>query len=359
MKLFKHLILSITFGLILAVLYMAFTINFKDIDTSKTALFNVIDFFNKPSVNASRLSFSHAVKKASPSVVTIYTQRFNHNSEINNPNSFQSNLGSGVIMTKNGLILTNSHVIKDSDNILVHLNDGRSASAIIVGQDKETDIAILKVPFRNLKNMSVRSSDDLKVGDVVLAIGNPLNVGQTVTMGIISATGRNRVGINTYENFLQTDASINPGNSGGALINTQGDMIGLNTAIFSQSGGSQGIGFAIPTDIALDIMQELLENGRISRGWFGVNGAEASINNTGSHTKGVLVTEVYADSPAFKAGLKANDIITHINNERISLLRDVVDQVASFKPGTTASVRVQRGTQSLSFQLLITERPVE
>ncbi len=359
MKLFKHLITSIAFGFILAAIYLFATNDLKDLKASKTSVLDYFSAISDKTINRSQLSFSHAVNKAAPSVVTIYTQRFNTISKNTNQTSFQSNLGSGVIITKNGLILTNSHVIKDADNILVHLNDGRSASAIIVGEDKETDIAILKIPFRNLKKMKVRSSDDVNVGDVVLAIGNPLNVGQTVTMGIISATGRNRVGINTYENFIQTDASINPGNSGGALIDTQGDMIGLNTAIFSQSGGSQGIGFAIPTNIALDIMQELLENGRISRGWFGVNGAEASLNNSGSSVKGVLVTEVYVDSPAFNAGLKANDIITHINNEKISTIRDVVDQVASFKPGTHALVGIQRQSEKLSFDLLITERPTE
>jgi len=266
MKLFKHLILASLIGLIFATIYLSATTNNKDLAFIKNALLETLNDATDNTLNQSQLSFSSAVNKASPSVVTIYTQRFEKSPNKKNKTAFQSNLGSGVIVTKNGLILTNSHVIEDADNILVHLPDGRSASAIVVGEDKETDIAILKIPFRNLITMNARSSDDLKVGDIVLAIGNPLNVGQTVTMGIISATGRNRVGINTYENFIQTDASINPGNSGGALIDTKGNMIGLNTAIFSQSGGSQGIGFAIPMNLALDIMQELLEHGKISRG---------------------------------------------------------------------------------------------
>jgi len=359
MKLFKHLILATIIGLVFAMVYLASTSNTKDLSLMTSALSESFDHVTDKTLHQSQLSFSSAVKKASPSVVTIYTQQFKSPSEINSKTALQSNLGSGVIITKNGLILTNSHVIKDADNILVHLPDGRSASAIVVGEDKETDIAILKIPLRNLTTMTARSSNDVKVGDVVLAIGNPLNVGQTVTMGIISATGRNRVGINTYENFIQTDASINPGNSGGALIDTQGDMIGLNTAIFSQSGGSQGIGFAIPMNLALDIMQELLENGKISRGWFGVNGAEANTLIKPNRIKGVLITDVFLNSPAYHAGLKVNDIITHINHEKIHQIRDVVDQVASFKPGSYVTVGIQRQDKSITFNLLITERPTE
>lgn len=354
----KHLILAIILGLLIAIVFLLATSDLKHLSLSKTTLINELKNITEHPLNQSGLSFSTAVKKASPSVVTIYTQRFKKGEETNKKPS-QSNLGSGVIITNNGLILTNSHVIQEADNILVHLNDGRSASAIVVGEDKETDIAILKIPYRNLQKMHVRSSDDLNVGDVVLAIGNPLNVGQTVTMGIISATGRNRVGINTYENFIQTDASINPGNSGGALIDTNGDMIGLNTAIFSQSGGSQGIGFAIPMNLTLDIMQELLENGHISRGWFGVGGTEASVSNSNTNTKGVLITEVYKNSPAFNAGLKINDIITHINNEKILSVRNVVDQVASFKPSSYVGVRALRNNETLTFKLKITERPIE
>jgi len=354
----KHLILAIILGLLIAFVFLLSTVDPKVLKQMNTTAYNSIKSLVSNPLNQSHLSFSDAVKKATPSVVTIYTQRLNR--DLNAPKKpSQSNLGSAVIITSNGLLLTNSHVIQDADNILVHLNDGRSASAIIVGQDKETDIAILKIPFRNLKKMNVRSSNDLKVGDVVLAIGNPLNVGQTVTMGIISATGRNRVGINTYENFIQTDASINPGNSGGALIDTNGDMIGLNTAIFSQTGGSQGIGFAIPMNLALDIMQELLENGHISRGWFGVNGTDATISNSGKNIKGVLITDVYANSPAFNAGLKEKDIITHINHKKILNIRNVVDQVASFKPNSYVSVNVLRNNKPLMFRILITERPIE
>lgn len=353
----KHLILAIILGLIIALIYLFSTSQTQQQLQIKTAIFNLLKDISDSPLKQAQLSFSNAVAKASPSVVTIYTQRFNNATRSQSKPS-QSNLGSGVIITENGLLLTNSHVIQNADNILVHLNDGRSASAIIVGQDKETDIAILKIPFRNLKKMDVRSSDDLNVGDIVLAIGNPLNVGQTVTMGIISATGKNRVGINTYENFIQTDASINPGNSGGALIDTNGNMIGLNTAIFSQTGGSQGIGFAIPMNIALDIMQELLENGRISRGWFGVNGAESPTPNE-NDIKGVLITEIYINSPAYLAGLKEGDIITHINDEKIQLIRDVVDQVASFKPRSRVNVIVHRQNKSMPFTLSISERPIK
>ncbi len=359
MKSLKHLILPIAFGLLAAVIYV---LNFNN-PTIITDLKNSASQWASasqptPLVHV-KLSFANAVEKAAPSVVTIYTQRFSSDSRDSSNTPLQANLGSGVIITANGLIITNHHVIQDAANILVHLRDGRSASAIVVGEDKETDIAILKIPFRNLQKMELRASTDLRVGDVVLAIGNPLNVGQTVTMGIISATGRNRVGINTYENFIQTDASINPGNSGGALIDTQGNMIGLNTAIFSQSGGSQGIGFAIPTNLVLNIMQELLKNGRISRGWFGVNGINAKELDANGKSKGVLIVDVFDQSPAFKAGLKTADIITHINKEKIFQARDVVDQVASLKPGSTINVTIERALKAINYKLLITERPIE
>lgn len=357
MKLLKHLFLASIIGILLALLFVVSTTDKKNIDIIKQRAFESFNHLSSNAINRSQLSFADAVNKASPSVVTIYTQKSVKSKSETQTESNQANLGSGVIITKNGLIITNSHVIKDAENILVHLSDGRSSSAIVVGEDKETDIAVLKIPFRNLQNMQVRSSDDLNVGDVVLAIGNPLNVGQTVTMGIISATGRNRVGINTYENFIQTDASINPGNSGGALINTQGEMIGLNTAIFSQSGGSQGIGFAIPMNLVLDIMQELLEYGRISRGWFGVNGADYI--QDGSTITGVYITDVFVNSPAYLAGLKPNDIITHINNEKILHVRDVVDEVASFKPGSNVLVAGIRDGDAFTANLLITERPIE
>ncbi len=334
--------MPVTLGLAIAAIYLML---FNRINPSELLV--------KDYIAPTKISFSTAVKKATSSVVTIYTQRFSTNSK-KKPN--QSNLGSGVIITNNGLLITNYHVIDGADNILVHLSDGRSATAMVIGQDRETDIAVLKIPFRNLTEMEIQTQNKIDVGDIVLAIGNPLNIGQTVTMGIISATGRNRVGINTYENFIQTDASINPGNSGGALIDIEGKIIGINTAIFSQSGGSSGIGFAIPIQLALDIMQELIENGYISRGWFGVAGVQPTTEND---NPGVLITEVFDKSPAEHAGIKAGDLLTQINNRDIRKIRDVVDQVATLRPGSYVLVTVIREQKEQQFKLLITERPIE
>lgn len=346
MKLIQHYFIAILVGLTLAIAYTS-------LSNKPSRLIDKITDLTHPlkSTLTSTTSFSSSVKKASPSVVTIYTQHQQKPS--------QSSLGSGVIMTENGLIITNFHVINNADNILVHLKDGRSASAIIIATDKETDLAVLKIPFRNLQKITLSDPSTLKVGDIVLTIGNPLNIGQTVTMGIVSATGRNRVGINTYENFIQTDASINPGNSGGALINVNGDLVGINTAIFSQSGGSNGIGFAIPVDLAVNVMQELITKGKVSRGWFGVIGVESDPNNTNTLNKGVLITEVFEGSPAAQAGIQKNDVITQINFQYIHNIRDVVDQVATFKPGSSVKVLVMRNQEPKEFNLTITERPTE
>lgn len=346
MKLVRYYLIASIIGLLFALSYLFINGNSAIVWNKITAL----GLTSKQSFSRN-MSFSSAVQKASPSVVTIYTQHLNKPS--------QSSLGSGVIMTENGLIITNYHVINNADNILVHLKDGRSASAIIIATDKETDLAVLKIPFRNLQKISLSDPNKLQVGDIVLTIGNPLNIGQTVTMGIVSATGRNRVGINTYENFIQTDASINPGNSGGALINANGDLVGINTAIFSQSGGSNGIGFAIPIDLAVNVMQELITKGKVSRGWFGVVGVESDPNDTNTLNKGVLITDVFAGSPAAKAGIKKDDIITQINFQYIHNIRDVVDQVATFKPGTSVKVSVLRDNKPKEFNLKITERPTE
>ena len=235
------------------------------------------------------------------------------------------------------------------------------ALPILVGEDKETDIAILKIEMNSLVGISIAENEVPRVGDVVLAIGNPLNVGQTVTLGIISATGRNRIGLNTFENFIQTDAAINPGNSGGALVNARGELIGINTAIFSQTGGAQGIGFAIPLSIALDIMQRITQDGRVTRGWLGVEGTEitakAAMETGDPNIQGALIVGVFIDSPADRAGIQTGDILIAVDGKPVQAVRDLLEMITLHQPGDKIKVDVLRGSKPLSFQLVATERP--
>jgi len=328
----------------------------------------------QPPRSSGPVSYAEAVRKSSPSVVTIYTRK--HIEEIAPPGMAtpalpqqrrfkrernETNLGSGVIVSRNGYILTNQHVIDGADEILVSLPDGRGSEARLIGQDRDTDIAVLQIDLPGLQPITVVDADsDIEVGDVVLAIGNPLNVGQTVTMGIISATGRNRIGLNTFENFIQTDAAINPGNSGGALINANGDLIGINSAIFTQSGGSQGIGFAIPVSLALDIMKQLIENGRVTRGWLGIEGTEISARSPNGgleRIRGVLVLGVFVDSPADHAGIEPGDIIIAVNGRPVHQVRNVLEMIASHKPGDRVTLDLLRGKEKLHLSLTTTERP--
>jgi Do/DeqQ family serine protease len=325
-------------------------------------------------------SYADAVASAFTSVVTIYTskqvkqkthpllndpifnQLFGDQLERRQRRRTETNLGSGVIISADGYIITNQHVIDGADEILVLLSDGRGSQAVLVGEDKETDIAILLIPISGLNPIEVADSLPVRVGDVVLAIGNPLNVGQTVTMGIISATGRNRIGLNTFENFIQTDAAINPGNSGGALINAHGQLIGINSAIFSQAVGAQGIGFAIPISIALDIKQQLIDNGKVSRGWIGVVGdrqitTKAALETGNPDIKGALIVGVFLDSPADQAGIRAGDIIVAINNDPVDSIRDLLEIVTLHRPGELIEVKVYRGSEKMSFSMRATERP--
>lgn len=326
------------------------------------------------------VSYAEAVQSSFPSVVTIYTsktikqklpallddplfdQLFGEQLKKLKRDKTETNLGSGVIMTESGYLLTNQHVIDGADEILISLADGRSSKAELIGQDRETDIAVLHIPLKELQNIRIANNGDhVQVGDVALAIGNPLNVGQTVTMGIISATGRNRVGLNTFENFIQTDAAINPGNSGGALINARGDLIGINTAIFSQSGGSQGIGFAIPVSLAVEVMEEIIQHGHVSRGWLGVEGTEitakAAMDSGDPNMRGVLVVGVFIDSPADIAGVEAGDIIVGIDDKPVERVRNVLEIIASHKPGDEVKLNILRSGQKIKLSLVTTERP--
>jgi len=325
----------------------------------------------------SQVSYASAVEIAAPAVVNIYSTKIiteRANPLYNDPffrylfgdqlaprKRMESSLGSGVIVSENGYVLTNNHVIDGADEIQVALRDGRSSEATVVGTDPESDIAVLKIKVDKLPTMTFANSDKLRVGDVVLAIGNPFGVGQTVTMGIVSATGRNRVGINTYENFIQTDAAINPGNSGGALIDPYGHLVGINTAIFSRSGGSQGIGFAIPVSLAMDVMQQIIKNGRVVRGWLGIEVQDitpALAESFGlKEAKGVIVAGILRNGPAAVAGLKPGDIILDIDNTAIHDSHDVMIATAKKTPGASVNIQIIRQGNEMTLEAKVGERP--
>ena len=322
-------------------------------------------------------SYATAVERAAPAVVNVYTTTivetrahpmardpffrnfFNLPSEPRRKR-MESSLGSGVIVSANGYILTNHHVIAGADDIVVELKDGRVSQASVVGTDLDTDIAVLKIELNNLPKLILTTSPG-QVGDLVFAIGNPFGVGQTVTMGILSATGRNQVGLANYEDFIQTDAAINPGNSGGALINVRGELVGINTAIFTRSGGSNGIGFAIPASIATDIMQELIDHGQVIRGWIGVETkllTEDLARSFGvNKNTGVLVSGVYRRGPAANADILPGDILTHMNDQKITDGRAAMNQVAGFDPGAKIVVRLLRNGQPIERIVLVGQRP--
>jgi serine protease DegS len=273
-----------------------------------------------------------------------------------------TSLGSGVIISEDGYLLTNHHVIEGADEIKVVLANGQSVSVSVVGSDKDSDVAVLKIDSDSkLQAIPIDDSGDQQVGDVVLAIGNPFGVGLTVTMGIISATGRSHLGINTFENFIQTDAAINPGNSGGALVNAHGQLIGINTAIFSKTGGSQGIGFAIPFDLAKGIMQQLISKGYVVRGWLGIQGQNVTdklAEAFGLHDgEGFLVTGVMENGPASKAGIRPGDVITTINETTVNNSQQLMQLIASQPPGTQLTVGGWRGNNPINFKTISGERP--
>jgi Do/DeqQ family serine protease len=270
-------------------------------------------------------------------------------------------LGSGVIVSADGYLLTNNHVVEGADDIDVQLADGRQARARLVGTDPETDLALLQIKLHPLPVIALGDVRALQVGDVVLAIGNPFNVGQTVTSGIVSALGRNQLGLSTFENFIQTDAAINPGNSGGALVDTNGQLIGINTAIYSRSGGSMGIGFAIPVDSARMVMDALLRDGQVTRGWIGVEPRDLTPELAASLglpvKQGVLITGVLQDGPASRGGMRPGDVVLAISGAEVANTAQLLAAVAALKPQTDANVAVQRGEQSLQLMLSVAQRP--
>ncbi|RME34944.1 MAG: PDZ domain-containing protein [Gammaproteobacteria bacterium] len=314
--------------------------------------------------NAAPPSYADAVARAAPAVVNIYTSR--RAREIDHPLAGtrlyrllrprrpQTSLGSGVIVRDDGIILTNAHLIEGAEEILVALQDGRSARAGIVGVDPDTDLAVLRIDLEPLPRLTISEGQRLRVGDVVLAIGNPFGVGQTVTFGIVSATGRNRLGINTYEDFIQTDAAINPGNSGGALVNARGELIGINTAIFQNGAGSQGISFAIPMSIASHVLDQIVRYGAVVRGWLGV---ELRDLPPGTGTSGVLVSGVVPDGPAALAGLRPGDILTEIGGEPLREGPQAITLISRLEPGSTVDLEVLRQGRRVRLQAGVGRRP--
>ena len=322
-------------------------------------------------------SLSGAAQKASPAVVSINTShKRGKNPNAQDPwfrffygeqdDDAPAGLGSGVIVSPEGHILTNNHVIEDADDIEVVLADGRRATAKVIGTDPDTDLALLKIGLDKLPVIVLGQSEQLQVGDVVLAIGNPFGVGQTVTSGIVSALGRSQLGINTFENFIQTDAAINPGNSGGALVDVNGHLMGINTAIYSRSGGSMGIGFAIPVSTAQHVMRDLISLGRVTRGWIGVEPQDISPElaasfklpgANGATVQGVVITGVLQNGPAAKAGIRPGDVITQVDQHKIGNVSDLLSRVAGLQPGQATHIQLWRAQGTVDVTVTPGQRP--
>ena len=321
-------------------------------------------------------SYRDAAKRAMPSVVNIYTAkqvRQQKNPMLDDPffrkffgdrpngERKLSSLGSGVIVSADGFILTNNHVVASADEIEVALVDGRKARAKVVGTDPETDLAVIKIDLPNLPAITLGRMENTKVGDVVLAIGNPFGVGQTVTMGIISALGRTQLGINTFENFIQTDAAINPGNSGGALIDANGNLLGINSAIYSRTGGSLGIGFAIPISTVKAVMEAIISHGQVVRGWIGVEPQDITPELAESFklpkSDGVIIAGVLKSGPADKAGIKPGDILLTIEGTPIPNTSELFNRIAQLAPGSTAKMTVLRSEGETTLSVAVAKRP--
>lgn len=322
-------------------------------------------------------SYAPAVRRAAPSVVNIYTRkkvpeskhpllndpffrRFFNNNNVPQQQRMESSLGSGVIVSSDGFILTNHHVISGAEEILTLLHDGREANARVIGTDPETDLAVLKIDLDGLQPSIIGDLQHTEVGDIVLAIGNPFGVGQSVSQGIISAKGRKDLGLNTFENFIQTDAAINPGNSGGALVDLHGNLLGINSAILNENS-SVGIGFAIPSDTAIKVLDDIIKNGRVIRGWLGVEAqrlAPQIAQRLGIEPPAaLLITDVHVAGPAFQSGLKPGDVITHINGQRVGDGASGMNLIAQLSPGDPISLKVIRRDQHLTIAAIAGTRP--
>jgi serine protease DegS len=322
-------------------------------------------------------SYSQAVMKAIPAVVNIYTKQevnkvshlvFNNSrfdQRIQPPKTsktrIQSSLGSGVLMNKDGYILTNFHVIEHADSIRITLNDGREAKAQLIGFDAEVDLAVLKIDLPNLPFINIEDSSNIKIGDVVLAVGNPYGVGQSVTMGIVGGTGRKNLGLTTYENYIQTDAAINPGNSGGALINSQGDLIGINSAIYTKEKGAQGIGFSIPINNAQKVLNDIIKNGHSIRGWIGISVTEVPPGlyeklDISENIQGLVVRGVYKGGPSEQSGLQEGDLLISFNQKKINNALNAMNYVSSLAPNSPLNIEYLRKGQSHTVKLTVALR---
>ncbi len=323
---------------------------------------------------ASPGGYRAAAQRAAPAVVSIVASKANpRRPQTDDPwfrfffgerspqDQPQRGLGSGVIVSSEGYLITNNHVVEGADEIEVQLADGRQAQAKLVGTDPDSDVAVLKIGLTKLPAITFGNTENLQVGDAVLAIGNPFGVGQTVTAGIVSALGRNQLGINTFENFIQTDAAINPGNSGGALVDTAGHLVGINTAIFSRSGGSLGIGFAIPANTARLVMESLIRDGSVVRGWIGVEPRDLTPEMADSLRlpvkSGVLITGVLQNGPAGNGGMKPGDVVVKIAEQDIANTAQLFNAVAALKPGNPALIAVQRGERAVELKVQVAQRP--
>jgi Do/DeqQ family serine protease len=374
----KHiwLLFAQTVTVLLAAWFIIATLKPEWLEKQGGSLGSVVSVIEAPPVNTQPFapnSLSMAAKKASPAVVSINTSK----TAQSNPNDSdpwfrfffgnqgldqsQVGLGSGVIVSIDGYILTNNHVVEGADEIDVTLNDSRHARGKVIGADPDTDLAVLKIDLDKLPAIVLGDSDKLQVGDQVLAIGNPFGVGQTVTSGIVSALGRNKLGINAFENFIQTDAAINPGNSGGALIDVNGHLEGINTAIYSRSGGSMGIGFAIPVSTAKQVLADIVKSGRVTRGWIGVEPSDLSPELAETFgvkaNSGVIITGVLQNGPAAKAGVRPGDVITLVGDKTIDNVQELLGAVAGLKPGDATRFALQRGSDKLELDVTPGSRP--
>ena len=329
-------------------------------------------------------SFSDAARKAMPAVINVFTSketkvprqpfmddpvfRYFFGNQFDAQTRRSSSLGSGVIVSDKGYILTNHHVIEAADEIEVALADTRRAKARIIGTDPETDLAVLKIELKGLPAITFAQSDQARVGDFVLAIGNPFGVGQAVTQGIISALGRSHLGINTFENFIQTDAAINPGNSGGALVDANGNLLGINTAIYTPAGNrtqetgfTVGIGFAIPSNLAKQVMEQIIESGTVTRGWVGIGVRDMTPELIESlklpKIKGALITEVVNGSPADKAGIKPGDVLIGVENKTVTDYESTLNLISALKPGAMATLKVMRDKREFALKVDVGKRP--
>lgn len=359
----------------LAAYFVVATLKPEWIGRRATSLGGVVSVIEAPVSSPSVIapgSLSAAAKKASPAVVSINTSKAARRSPRSDDPWFrfffgdqgdqpQIGLGSGVIVSTDGYILTNNHVVEGADEIDVTLIDSRHARGKVIGTDPDTDLAVLKIELDKLPVVVLGNSDNLQVGDQVLAIGNPFGVGQTVTSGIVSALGRNQLGINTFENFIQTDAAINPGNSGGALIDVNGNLQGINTAIYSRSGGSMGIGFAIPVSSAKQVLEDIVKDGKVTRGWIGVEPNDLSPELAETFgvkaSKGVIITGVLQNGPAARAGVRPGDVITAVGEKQIGNVQELLTAVAGLKPGDAARFALQRGSDKMELDVTPGLRP--